>query len=49
MIRAVSNVEQVRAVLMTAWHRLADECTPLPGEITAVDWSVTGAGEGVPG
>jgi hypothetical protein len=40
----VPTVEQVRAVLRTAWHRLADECAPLPGGITATNWSVGIAG-----
>ncbi len=35
------TVEQVHTVLRTAWHRLADGCTPLPGGITATNWSVT--------
>jgi homoserine kinase type II len=41
----VVTPEQVRAVLRTTWHRLADDCAAQPGGITAANWSVTVAGQ----
>jgi homoserine kinase type II len=37
----VATAEQVRAVLRSTWHRVAEDCVALPDGVTAADWAVT--------
>jgi Ser/Thr protein kinase RdoA (MazF antagonist) len=38
--RAVVAAEHIRAALRTDWHRVASECTPLPGAMNSAAWLV---------
>jgi homoserine kinase type II len=38
--RAVLAAEHIQAALRTNWHRVASECTPLPGAMNSAAWLV---------